>query len=51
MMGVMIGSFMVGGLGDKYGRFPVILSCQFFSGLFCLISAFAHTWTIYVCFR
>jgi len=51
VLGVMIGSFFVGGLGDKFGRFPVVLACQFLCGLFGLLSSFALNWTVYVGLR
>ena len=51
MSGVMLGSFLVGGIGDKYGRFPAVIGCQLLCGVFGFISSFASSWVPYVVLR
>ena len=51
MAGVLTGSFFMGGLGDKYGRFPVLLGAQGLCSVFGLISSFANTWLLYSILR
>lgn len=51
MAGVMVGSSLVGGIGDTYGRFPAVIGCQFGCGFFGFISSFATSWVPYVVLR
>lgn len=44
MFGVMIGSSFMGGLGDRFGRFPVLFGCQILTSIFAFISSFATGW-------
>lgn len=51
MAGVMVGSFMMGGFGDKYGRFPAVISCQLGCAFFGFVSSFATNWVAYIVLR
>lgn len=51
MTGVMVGAFFMGGFGDKYGRFPVLMTAHGLCAFFGFISAFATSWTAYAVFR
>lgn len=51
MSGVMVGSFIVGGLGDHFGRLPVLIACEFLCAFFGLISSFMPIWSAYAAIR
>ncbi|XP_067937070.1 uncharacterized protein [Watersipora subatra] len=51
MTGVMTGSFFMGGLGDKFGRFPVLVAAQGLCSLLALLSSFPTSWILYVVLR
>ena len=49
--GIMTGSFIFGGLGDRFGRFPVLMACHMLCAFFAMCSSFANVWLLYTVIR
>ena len=51
MAGFMFGAFPFGPLGDKYGRFKLIIVCHVFYVLCASLSSFANNYAVYATLR